>query len=138
MALEMYLKTSFVVIILLLCISTGWGKNDCFAPLSKSPQIPKFELQSFRITVNDSWVGKDKADHFLTSAFLTAGSFYILREEQNMSYRKSINLSIGFAFSLGIAKEIRDGLSQGRAASIKDVVADILGIGIGLFLFNVK
>lgn len=98
----------------------------------------KQKLQSFRISLSDSWFGKDKADHFLVSAFLMAGSYYFFKEEQNISNNKSICYSISFAFSLGIAKEIKDGLSLGNSASVKDVVVDVLGIALGTFLFNME
>jgi len=140
---RMCLKSCFFILISLFYISTSWSqlKNSRevkFDLKSAKNTVPKVELQKFKVTMSDSWFGKDKADHFLASVFLTAGSFYYLKEEQNISQGKSMNLSIAFAFSLGIAKEIRDGSLKGRAASVKDVVADILGIGIGAFLFNIE
>jgi uncharacterized protein YfiM (DUF2279 family) len=137
----MCLRSCFYILISLFYISTGWGqlkhveKFKLGLGVAKRP-VPEIELHSFKITLADSWFGKDKADHFLASAFLTVGSFYLLKEEQNLSHKKSMNLSIAFAFSLGIAKEIRDGLLRSNAASLKDVVADILGIGIGVLLFQ--
>lgn len=132
----------FLLISLLLFVSACWGQNgfeykNKFNLVAQKP-VPKIERQSFKVTFTDSWFGKDKVDHFLVSSFLTAGSFYLIKEEQNLSQQKSMILSIGFAFSLGIAKEIRDGLMRSNAASVKDVVADILGIGIGVFLFNIE
>ena len=139
----MCLRSCFLILISLLYISTSWGQhiNSCEIKFDLRPvkdSVPKVELSTFKVTLSDSWLGKDKADHLLASAFLTAGSFYFLKEEQKFSQGKSMNLSISFAFFLGIAKEIRDGSLKGRAASVKDVVADILGIGIGAFLFNLE
>ena len=140
---RMCLRSCFFILISLLYMSTSWGqhKNSREIKFDLKPvrnSIPNVELPTFKVTLSDPWLGKDKADHLLASVFLTAGSFYFLKEEQNFSQGKSMNLSITFAFSLGIAKEIRDGSLKGRAASVKDVVADILGIGIGAFLFNLE
>ena len=137
----MFLK---LLLLQLFLISTCWG-HDHDGSTSKldllvvKKPILMNEIKTFKITLTDSWFGKDKADHFLVSAFLTAGSYYFFKEDQNISYKKSMSLSISFALSLGIVKEIRDGLLHNRTASIasiKDVVADILGIGLGIFLFN--
>lgn len=137
----MNLRSCFLLLVFLLCASICWGqnKNEDIVKLdliSFYTHNPKYQLQQFKITLDDSWFGKDKADHFLVSAFLTATSFYFIRQEQTISEKISLYFSIGFAFSLGLAKEIRDGFRQGNAASIKDLIADILGTGMGTLLFN--
>lgn len=98
--------------------------------------VQNYKYQRYRITFSDSWFGKDKADHFLVSAFLTAGAYYFLAEEQRYNKQQAIGGSFGFAFSIGLSKEIRDGFLKGRAGSIKDIVADVLGIGATLILYS--
>ena len=136
----MYLKSTLLVFCFLIIATNCWGQNSIEHDnlVKLNAHYPKIKLQSFKITFRDSWFGKDKADHLLVSGFLTAMSFYVFKEEQNYSKTKSLNLSIASAFSIGVLKEIRDGLLTNRAASVKDLVADILGIGIGVFLFNIE
>ena len=93
-------------------------------------------LKNSRI-INDRWFAKDKADHFVTSAFLTGMGYYASRQELDYSLSASKNVGIGFSLSLGIAKEIYDGTSQRGIASWKDLVADILGIGFGYLLISI-
>jgi uncharacterized protein YfiM (DUF2279 family) len=115
--------------------STDLEKN-IVKTFQKNNAINNNRYQSYRITFSDSWFAKDKADHFLVSAFLTAGSYYFLTEEQQYSKKNAIRGSFGFAFSIGLTKEIRDGFLKGRAGSIKDIVANALGIGVTLLLYS--
>ncbi len=101
-------------------------------------EIDTVEVRSFHLTCADSWWTIDKAHHLLASAFLMAGSYHVFREERHLSDRKAMRFSIIFALSLGVAKEARDGLQEGRAARIKDFVSNLLGIGLGGLLFNAK
>ncbi|MBD3376689.1 hypothetical protein GF406_16760 [candidate division KSB1 bacterium] len=87
--------------------------------------------------IKDRWFAKDKADHFVTSAFLTGMGYYAARQEMDSSLPASKNIGIGFSLSLGIAKEVYDGTSQTGTASWKDLVADILGIGFGYLLISI-
>jgi putative lipoprotein len=93
-------------------------------------------LQNSRI-IKDQWLAKDKADHFVTSAFLTGIGYYAARQEIQFSPSASKNVAIGFSLSLGIAKEVYDGTSQRGIASWKDLVADMLGIGFGYLLITI-
>ena len=131
---------SFLLISILFMLN-----NNCFGNIQKKNDVVVFNrnvlvensrFQPYRITFSDSWIGKDKADHFLVSAFLTAGCFYFLTEEQNFKKQNAIQGSIGFSFSIGLAKEIRDGFLNGRAGSVKDFVADVFGIGVALLLYS--
>lgn len=137
----MCLKSFLSLLILIFYLTPGAGQNQNDSELElfvRNKPILIAKQQSFKISLADSWLGKDKADHFLVSAFLAAGSYYFLRKEQNMTHKNSIMLSVGFTFSIGVAKEIRDGFLKGRFASVKDGIADILGIGAGVLLFNLE
>lgn len=99
-------------------------------------QPEKFQLQKITFTVSDSWFSRDKAHHFLTSAFLTTAGYYYSREQKKFSNFKSQQNGICFSLSLGILKEIRDGLQKSNSFSWKDLVADILGTAVGLALIS--
>ncbi len=95
-------------------------------------ETPVFGQQPFRVTLSDPWFGRDKVHHFLTSAFLSGVGYYALRDEQRYGVRSSQVGSLMFSISLGLAKEVRDGLKPHNAFSVKDLVADILGAVVGL------
>ncbi|MDZ7330897.1 MAG: hypothetical protein ONB13_01410 [candidate division KSB1 bacterium] len=88
--------------------------------------------RQFNVTLSDSWFGRDKVHHFLTSAFLSAAGYYVLRDEQKYANRTAQAGCLTFSISMGLAKEIRDGMKPQNAFSVKDLVADVLGAALGL------
>ncbi len=82
----------------------------------------------------DLWFAKDKGDHFLVSAFLTGAGYYAARSEMHRSDASSLNVAVGFSLSMGIGKELYDRYGRGGPFSLKDLGADVLGIGLG-YLF---
>ena len=102
----------------------------------KKSQPETFQLRKITFTVTDSWFSRDKAHHFLTSAFLTTAGYYYSRERNNFSNFKSQQNSICFSLSLGLIKEFRDGMQKHNSFSWKDLVADILGTAVGLVVVS--
>lgn len=80
----------------------------------------------------DGWLSTDKAAHFAVSAFITAGSFYVLHQEQGFERDKSLLLSAGLALAFGIGKEIYDRRNSKQGASWNDLAADVVGIGVAV------
>ena len=78
----------------------------------------------------DPWFGRDKALHFGASALLAAGGYgatALVTEDR----RVRLAVGGGFAFSLGIAKELWD-LSGHGDASWRDLTWDAVGTVTGL------
>ena len=129
------------IIILLFFASLCFGQQEEFEinkfglKLTNNPK-PEFQSPKFKITFSDSWFGRDKVHHFLTSALLSGVGYYFLREEQSYSNRFSQQGGFGFSISLGLAKEIRDGFKPQNAFSVKDLVADILGTLVGIAIVS--
>lgn len=82
----------------------------------------------------DRWLAKDKADHFLLSMFMTGFSFAILHESYKKSESSSLYLSGGVTLSLGLGKEMYDARSARGHASLKDMLADALGVALAYFM----
>ena len=82
----------------------------------------------------DKWWGRDKAKHFLVSAFLAGACYKICHDEFHNKDEPSLCFSAGFTFSLGLAKEIHDETNPPKRFSYKDLVYDLLGIGVGLLI----
>ncbi|MCI0494112.1 hypothetical protein L0Z72_03825 [candidate division KSB1 bacterium] len=115
----------------------GAGRNS-FSPLAIQWDRQKNANKNvkFKITLSDSWFTRDKAHHFLTSAFLSAAGYYLLREEQKFSNQKSQTGGFFISLSLGLTKEIRDGIQHKNAASVTDLVANLLGIAVGIIIIS--
>lgn len=82
----------------------------------------------------DKWWGMDKAKHFLVSAFLAGVSYKIYHDELHNKKEHSLYFSAGFTFSLGLGKEICDETKPKKKFSYKDLLYDLLGIGVGLLI----
>jgi uncharacterized protein YfiM (DUF2279 family) len=82
----------------------------------------------------DKWWGKDKVKHFVLSAFLAGVSYKIYHNKLHNRKEHSLYFSSGFTFSLGLGKEIYDETRPQKKFSYKDLVYDLLGIGVGLLI----
>ena len=83
----------------------------------------------------DEWTGRDKAQHFLSSAFLSAaGNAY--GEHQNWREGHSGSFGVMFAISLGAVKELYDSREGGSGWSWKDFSWDVAGAATGYALWN--
>lgn len=85
----------------------------------------------------DKWTGRDKAEHFFSSAALAAAGSEI---SQHQHQGRGQNLRFGFLFSLsfGVGKELYDSRSAGSGWSWKDLSWDVAGAATGLALWNVS
>lgn len=91
-----------------------------------------------RLQSADPWFGKDKFDHFLLSAFLTTAGYYSARENFKLAHSPAQNWSGGLTLSLGIGKEVWDKRSKRGMASVRDLAADFLGVGLGILICHVS
>jgi putative lipoprotein len=130
-----------LMLILLFFINTSLAQNSVSNSnkfklgLIQNPNS-QFQKPHLKITLSDSWFGRDKVHHFLTSAFLSGVGYYFFHEEQHYSNRFSQQGGFCFSISLGLAKEVRDGLKPDNAFSLKDLAADILGTLAGIALVS--
>lgn len=85
---------------------------------------------------HDTWISKDKADHALASAFLVGAQYYVAHRELERSHEQSMSLAIGSTLVIGLGKEIYDHVTRKGTPSVKDVVADVLGIAVAAALLS--
>ncbi|MFI8416709.1 YfiM family lipoprotein [Serratia sp. NPDC078593] len=98
--------------------------------------IPLLALSGCSHWANDSWTGKDKAQHFAASAVLAAaGSAY--GDHQNWSEAHSRSFGLMFSIGLGAAKEFYDSRPGGSGWSWKDFVWDVAGAATGYSIYQV-
>ena len=77
----------------------------------------------------------DKAKHLGGSALLTLSTQYVLVVKGGWTRGDALPLSVGTAASIGLAKEFYDRYAgPTRFFSTKDLVADALGIALGVLV----
>lgn len=67
----------------------------------------------------------DKVLHITISAIISAICYYLL---------KNVMLSIVLSFAMGVGKEVVD--VQTTGFSFADLLADLVGIGLGIFIIR--
>jgi uncharacterized protein YfiM (DUF2279 family) len=82
----------------------------------------------------DRWLAWDKVEHFGISAYLSAISYKIYHDFYHNRKEASLYFSSGLTFSLGLGKEVYDEKRPNGKFSYRDLVADVLGIGVGLWI----
>jgi len=117
----------------------AWGKG---AHAADSLAVHKRVSPS---KASDRWIAEDKLDHLLVSAFLTGFGYYSFRYVAHNTPRSSLVFGASFSLSMGLGKEIYDKKSRRGPArpgparpgtpSLKDVVADVIGISLAVVLF---
>ena len=85
---------------------------------------------------DDDWLGKDKFDHAITSAGMVAAQFYFLHQELDVNTAKSRQIAAVSALAAGLAKEIYDQVSRRGTPSWKDLLADVIGVGVAVMLIT--
>ncbi|MFQ5631695.1 MAG: VanZ family protein [bacterium] len=110
--------------------------NDLLASNKKIGRITAGD--SSKIKISGKWHGADKYSHFTISAFLTAGQFFVLREQADFSKNCSLTIAVTSTALIGIAKEVYDSVSKKGTPSFKDLVADFLGIGLAIAVIQLK
>jgi len=129
------MKFNFKIYLLLLILLLCSTSKNSFANLPKKYFIDKSKLLLVQ-KPKDRWFAVDKYQHVVASAFLMGVSYNMARVEGKITLKNAIVLGCSFSFSLGITKEVRDYFHPKGVASFKDIVADVLGIGLGILCFT--
>lgn len=129
-------KANWIIIIFLAAFFSSQANGFAFENELNPRHFKNLSRQKITFTLDDSWFGRDKVHHFLSSAFLTTAGYYFSREEKGFSNFKSQQVGIGFSLSLGLLKEIRDGRQSYNSFSFKDMVANMLGIAVGVLIIS--
>jgi uncharacterized protein YfiM (DUF2279 family) len=109
----------------------------CFFLFLFLHQISHAESQSDKsdtLKTRDRWLAWDKVEHLGISAYLSIVSYKIYHDFYHNRKESSLYFSGALTFSLGLGKEVYDEKRPKGKFSYKDLVADILGIGLGLWI----
>lgn len=100
-------------------------------------QVTAIPVDTTKDTVRyDPWMGFDKVQHFTVSCLWTLSSQYLLESKLQFSASEALPLSMGSAFLAGIGKEIYDREKKNGFFSRRDLVANVLGITVGILLIQ--
>ena len=97
------------------------------------------EIENFaekKPEVKDDWIAIDKVQHFSYSLFISLGFQYVLVNKMNNTEKSSLPISSAFSFSTGLLKELNDKKGKNGFFSFKDMVANFVGILVGVIIIN--
>ena len=86
----------------------------------------------------DGWFAADKYSHVAASAFLVAGQMFAYKYALDMPDAQARNTAAVTTLLIGLGKEIYDKVSGKGTPSLRDVVADVVGIGFGVLIFSIS
>ena len=94
------------------------------------------EQDTTKVIHNDPWIAYDKFLHFSVSASIVLSTQYTF--EQKMSYKTqdAMYFSVFISSVSGIFKELWDRRHPNGLFSKKDIVANIAGIALGVFIIK--
>ena len=120
---------------LLWCIFAGLllQAGSIYGQINK-PAAPDSSGLAPKKSPHDDWLGKDKFDHAIVSAGMVAAEFYFLHQELDVNTARSRQIAAGSALAAGLAKEIYDQVSRRGTPSWKDLLADVVGVGVAVIL----
>lgn len=101
-----------------LGLESGWRRTSSSAP------------------GQESWWGRDKRLHLVVSAGMVGVGFHLLHDRWHCAADESRTLAVSMTALAGVIKELTDGRKTPSTRSYKDLLADGLGILVGVFLFT--
>ncbi|MGB8657204.1 MAG: hypothetical protein WCE90_05400 [Candidatus Zixiibacteriota bacterium] len=109
--------------VLVFCDDQSCGVSIAFHPSQKDT-----------VKAPDRWIAWDKAQHVGVSAFFSGVFFDIFHHFYHNRRESSAYLSASLTLSLGLGKEFHDRRTPHGRFSYKDLAADMVGIGLGLWI----
>ena len=85
----------------------------------------------------EQWFGDDKIRHATASLILTTLSAQIAMQKFDASRADGIRIGAGISLGIGLLKETYDQTKPDNFFSSKDLLADIVGITIGILILNI-
>ena len=108
-------RKRWIIVLFALLMNFSFAGEDSTSIKNKSHQI-------------DEWFAIDKVQHFMYSTFVSFGTQYVIVNKIQMNENEALPLSSLLSFSAGLLKEINDNRSKNGFFSMKDMVANSLGI----------
>lgn len=125
------MKRIKMIRLMLVLATPGFCPAESAACIPEAGSIQQSLLQ-------DPWLARDKAQHFLASFLLTGAMMYRFRYHEGWDAQDSRIGAAGFTLSLGLAKEWRDQFKSPpyNRFSWKDLIADFAGVALGILMLE--
>ena len=121
----------FLVILFLTCLGFS-NENRKFDDVNIDIKV----FENTEPVLKDDWIAIDKVQHFSYSLLISLGCQYILVNKMNNTEESSLPISSAFSFSAGLLKELNDQKGKNGYFSLKDMVANVVGIMVGAIIIN--
>ena len=90
-----------------------------------------------KVIHNDPWIAYDKFLHFSVSASIVLSTQYTLEQKMDYKTQDAIYLSVFVSSVNGIFKELWDNRKPNGFFSKRDIIANIAGIALGVFIIKI-
>ena len=94
------------------------------------------EQDTSKVINNDPWIAYDKFLHFSVSASIVLSTQYTFEQKMNYKTQDAIFFSVFISSISGIFKEVWDKRRPNGFFSKRDIVANIAGIALGVFIIK--
>ena len=97
----------------------------------------KADEDTTKVVHNDQWIAYDKFLHFSVSASIVLSTQYTLEQKMNYKTEDAIFISVLVSSVNGILKEFWDNRQPNGFISKKDILANIAGVILGVFIIKI-
>ena len=97
----------------------------------------KAEQDPTKVILNDPWIAYDKFLHLSVSASIVISTQYTLEKKMNYKPEDAIWISASISAINGILKELWDNTQPNGFISKKDILANIIGIVLGVIIIKI-
>ena len=94
------------------------------------------EQDTSKVIHKDPWIAYDKFLHFSVSASIVLSTQYTFEQKMNYKTQDAMNFSVFIAMVSGIFKELWDKRQPNGFFSKRDIVANVAGIALGVFIIK--
>ena len=97
----------------------------------------KAEQDTSEVIHKDPWIAYDKFLHFSVSASIVLSTQYTLEQKMNYNTDDAMFISVLVSSVNGIVKELWDNRQPNGFISKKDILANIAGVILGVFIIKI-
>ncbi len=97
----------------------------------------KAENDTTKVIHTDPWIAYDKFLHFSVSASIVLSTQYTLEQKMNYRTKDAMYFSVFISSLSGIFKEFWDDKQPNGFISKKDIIANLAGIALGVFIIKI-
>ena len=97
----------------------------------------KAEQDTSKVIHKDPWIAYDKFLHFSVSASIVLSTQYTLEQKMDYKTEDAMYISVLVSSINGIIKEFWDNRQSNGFFSKRDIIANIAGIALGVFIIKI-